>query len=343
MTMSLRARLFALCFLFAVPLAAFTHEQTLLEYADQCVREIGEIPPFNCNDGTDIPITIDGKPPGPNESPTRCDKPSLLSPRAEAKGQCVPFSKILNLSRGNTQISAYCRRDVLREDKSQFYDLVVVVMHHSGNGKTCWFASKPPPLPQSQADVPASSGIVATRVPPPNERKPPSGQPSAVEFWATPAMVASSTADNPTCLKCHDAGPFIFSPYIGQVWDKVPTDPWGKYSSIGQAFSSYHLMTMSTPGNTCVGCHRIGSEQSCTAYLGLSVGKRNAPGGDQLASSYPLNHWMPTDNAMSNEQWDKANVASVEALLACCRDPAHKDANCAFTPMPSSSTNRASH
>lgn len=336
--MSVRARLFVLCFLFAAPPAAFTHEQTLLEYADQCVREIGEIPPFNCNDGTDIPITIDGKPPRPKESPLRCDKPSLLSPRAEAKGQCIPFSKILNLSRGNTQISAYCRRDVLRPDKDPHYDGVVVVMHHSGNGKTCWFEAKPPPVSKSPVDVPASRGIVATRVPPPNERKPPAGQPPAVEFWATPAVVAS---EKPTCLQCHDAGPFIFSPYIGQVWDKVPTDPWGKYSSIGQAFSSYHLMTMSTPGNTCVGCHRIGSEQSCTAFLGLSVGKLKAPGNDQLANSYPHDHWMPTDNAMSKEQWSTANVASVEALLACCRDPAHKDPNCAFTPMPSGSTTRS--
>ena len=339
--MFVRIRWFALSFLFAVPLAAFTHEQTLLEYANQCVREIGEIPPFNCNDGTDIPITIDGKPPGPNESPLQCDKPSLLNPISAAPGQCIPFSKILNLSRGNTQISAYCRRDVLRDDKDPRYDGVVVVMHHSGNGKTCWFASKPlPPPPKTQASVPASSGFIATRVPPPNERKPPAGETTAVEFWATPAMVAAGIGGAPTCLKCHDAGPFIFSPYIGQVWDKVPTDPWGKYSSIGQAFSSFHLMTMSTPGNTCIGCHRIGSEQSCTAFLKLSAGKLNAPGNDRLANSYPLDHWMPTDNAMSHEQWDKANVASVDALLSCCKDPAHKDPNCTFTPMPSSSNNR---
>lgn len=341
MTMSIRIRLSTLCFLFAVQFSALAHEQTLLEYADQCAREIGEIPPFNCNDGTNIPVTVDGKTPGPNESPAQCDKPSLLSPLSEAKGQCIPFSKILNLSRGNTQISAYCRRNVLRPDKDPRYDLVVVVMHHSGNGKTCWFASKPlPPPSKTQTDVPASSGIIATRVPPPNEKRPPAGQPSAVEFWATPAIVAASTAENPTCLKCHDAGPFIFSPYIGQVWDKVPTDPSGKYSSIGQAFSSYHLMTMSTPGNTCIGCHRIGSEQSCTAFLGLSTGKLKAPGNDRLANGYPLDHWMPTDNAMSAAQWDKANLASVNALLACCKDPAHKNSNCTFTPMPSSSNNR---
>ena len=246
----------------------------------------------------------------------------------------MPFSKILNLSRGNTQISAYCRRDILRDDKDPHYDLVVVVMHHSGNGKTCWFASNPPPLPKSKTAVPAS-GIDATRVPPPNERVAPAGHLTAVEFWKSPKDVAASKPGQPTCLQCHDAGPVIFSPYIGQVWDKVPTDPWGKYSSIGPAFSSYHLWTMSTPGNTCIGCHRIGSEQSCTAsYLRLSTGGKNAPGGNALANRYPLSHWMPTDNNMSKVQWDEANVASVNALLDCCADKSHKRPNCTFTSMP---------
>ncbi len=338
--MPVTLRLAAACLLLAAPLAAMTHEQTLLEYGDQCAREIGEMPPFDCNDGTDIPITIDGKPPGPRESPTHCDKPSLLSPASGTAGQCMPFSKILNLSRGNTQISAYCRRDILRDDKDPHYDLVVVVMHHSGNGKTCWFASNQPPLPKSKTAVPAS-GIDATRVPPPNERVAPAGHLTAVEFWKSPKDVAASKPGQPGCLQCHDAGPVIFSPYIGQVWDKVPTDPWGKYSSIGPAFSSYHLWTMSTPGNTCIGCHRIGSEQSCTAsYLQLSTGGKNAPGGNALANRYPLSHWMPTDNNMSKVEWEAANVASVKALLDCCADKSHKSPNCTFTPMPGNTNGR---
>jgi len=335
--MSVTLRIAAVCLILSAPLAAMTHEQTLLEYGDQCAREIGEIPPFNCNDGTNIPITIDGKPPGPHAPTTQCDKPSLL-PNPERLGQCIPFSRILNLSRGNTQISAYCVRQKPRPDKDPLYDAVVIVLHHSGNGKTCWFASNPPP--KLKSSVPAS-GIDATRVPPPNERVAPDGHLTAVEFWQSPKQVAASKPGQPTCLQCHDAGPVIFSPYIGQVWDKVPTDPWGKYSSIGQAFSGYHLWTMSTPGNTCIGCHRIGSEQSCTAsYLKLSAGLQNAPGGNPLASRYPLSHWMPTDNNMSEAQWKEANVASVNALLDCCADKSHKSPNCTFTPMPGGAKSR---
>ena len=326
--MPVSVRFIALLCVFAVPLAAIGREQTLLEYGEQCAKEIGEIPPFNCNDGTDIPITIDGKPPAQDESPRRCDKPSLLHPTSEAEGQCMPYSKILNLSRGSTQIAAYCRRNTLRADKDPRYDEVVVVAHHSGNGKTCWFQSRSPT---------GADGMDATRVPPPNEKTAPPGHPSAVEFWTTPAKIAAA---KPTCIACHDAGPFIFSPYIGQVWDKLPTDLWGNYSSIGPAFSSYRLKTMSTPGNACIGCHRIGSEQSCAAYIGLSTGRLVAPGGDRRANRYPLSHWMPTDNAMSEAQWNEANVRSVDALLACCKDKTRKNANCTFTPIPSGSKTR---
>jgi len=321
-------RSFALCVIVALPLTAFAREQTLLEYAEQCAREIGAIPPFNCNDGTDIPITVNGKPPAQGEAPRQCDKPSLLHPTVEVTGQCVPFSKILNLSRGDTQISAYCRRDKLRDDKDPVYDEVVVVAHHAGNGETCWFDSR------SRA---GADGIDASRVPPPNEKTPPPGHPSAVEFWTTPAKIAAA---RPTCISCHDAGPFIFSPYIGQVWDKVPTDPWGKYSNIGPAFSSFHPTTISTPGNACIGCHRIGSDQSCAVYIGLSTGRLSAPGNSRLANGYPLSHWMPTDNNMSQDQWNAANVRSVDALLSCCTDKMHKNPNCTFTPIPGSANSR---
>ncbi|MFM0367436.1 hypothetical protein [Paraburkholderia sediminicola] len=320
--MKLSASLFALYLVIASPLVANEREQTLLEYGEQCAKEIGEIPPFNCNDGINIPITINGKSPARGDSPRLCDRPSLLHPTSEVEGQCLPYSKILNLSRGNTQISAYCRRNKLRDDRDPVYDEVVIVQHHSGNGKTCWFLSQ---------SHPGADGIDASRVPPPNEKSPPAGNIPAVEFWTTLARIA---AVRPTCISCHDAGPFIFSPYIGQVWDKVPTDPWGKYSSIGPAFSSHRLNVISTPGNACIGCHRIGSEQSCEAYIGLSTGRLSAPGNDQLANSYPLNHWMPTANNMSHAQWDEANVKSVDALLSCCRDKAHKDPNCTFTPIP---------
>jgi hypothetical protein len=323
------------------------HEQTLPEYGAQCAREIGEIPPFDCNSGTNIPITINGKRPGQNESPNRCDRPSLLHPDQDTGGQCIPYSKILNLSRGDSQISVYCRRETLRADQSPFYDEVDIVLHHAGNGKTCWFTSRPPPQhnvddPKPSCSSPAGCkavGLDASRVPPPNEKTPPPGHVSAVEFWQTPASTAQHA-----CMSCHDAGPYIYSPYIGQVWNQVPTDPWGKYSSIGPAFARRPLMVINPPGNTCVGCHRIGSEKSCDFYLPFSAGRlsakgKSAPGNNELANSYPLNHWMPTDNNMSHAQWDAANKRSVDAILLCCQNKSRKDPNCNLTPIATGDKN----
>lgn len=323
--MKIMFRALALYLIMSAPILAEKHEQTVLEYGAQCAREIGYIHYFDCNRGTNIPITINGRAPAENEIPRQCDRPSLLSPTSDVPGQCAPYSKILDLSHGNTQISAYCKRNAWRKDTSAFYDEVNIVLHNVSNGKTCWFQSKSA----------GKDGIDASRVPPPDEKVPPGGKLSAVEFWKTPGEIAQKS----NCISCHDAGPFILSPYIAQVWDKVPTDPWGKYSSIGPAFESHHLLVISAPDNTCVGCHRIGSEQSCDVYLRLSTGKpalktgQPPPGNNSLANSYPLNHWMPTDNNMSHPQWDEANIRSVNALLSCCRDRNRKDPNCSFTPI----------
>jgi len=310
------------------PALAGQHVQTLLEYGAQCAQEVGEIPPFDCNSGTEIPITINGKRQGANEAPNQCDKPSLLHLRdGNWPGQCLPGSRVLNLSRGSTQISAYCRRDRSHPGTKPVYDEVDIVLHHSGNGKTCWFASRPPSDP--------ATGIDTSRVPPPNEKMPPSGFTPAVEFWKSPVDTASMK-----CMSCHDAGPFIFSPYIGQVWDKVPTDPWGKYSSIGQAFPHDPVMVITTPGNACIGCHRIGRSESCELYIPLSVGQHleKSPGNNEWANTYPASHWMPPGNNMSESEWSAANMKSVDSILSCCKGKKGADRDCTFTPISTNET-----
>ncbi|WP_413191654.1 hypothetical protein [Pararobbsia alpina] len=311
-------------------------QQTVLEYGDQCAREIGEICPFDCNSGTDIPITVDNKTPTDYTNLKQCDRPSLLVPDQANSGQCMPYSKVLNLSRGSTQISVYCRRNSLNRhpDKSHYFDEVDIVLHHTGSGKTCWFQSKaaPPHTPvQGQgADKSDNVGIDASRVPPPNERVAPAGHPSAVEFWKAPREVAAAQ-----CASCHDAGPFIQSPYIAQVWNNVPTDPWGKYVNIGADFASWRRSwAISTPGNTCIGCHRIGDERSCSTYVPMSAGRLGSPANNAQANAFPLSHWMPTQD-MEQDRWTAENIRSVNDILTCCADRTHKNPNCTFTPVMS--------
>src|SRR4051812_17874817 len=81
--------------------------QSALQYGETCVQMIGEIPPFDCNQGTIVPITVDGKTPEHYTKGMRCDRPALLPYDADSFGQCTPYSKILNLSHDKVQISAF--------------------------------------------------------------------------------------------------------------------------------------------------------------------------------------------------------------------------------------------
>ncbi|WP_259461640.1 hypothetical protein [Paraburkholderia fungorum] len=299
--------------------AADAADQTLLQYGQQCADEVGEIPAFNCNAGTTVPITVNNHVPGRYFANMTCDRPALLPYESPTSGPCTPYSKILNLSHGTTEISAFCRRKMIRADRSPLYDEVDIVLHNTANGKTCWFHAEHPG---------SAAGFNASRVPPPNETTPPPGHVSAEAFWWPPAATATKK-----CVSCHDASPVMYSPWLGQVWDKVPTDPWGRYVNIGDAFASWTSLAISTPGNTCIGCHRIGNQHSCDIYVPLAAGMLPPPkGSDKLASSYPLNHWMPVDNNRSQAEWDAASVDSVRNLLTCCSEQGKNDPKCHFTP-----------
>ena len=133
----------------------------------------------------------------------------------------------------------------------------------------------------------------------------------------------------------------MYSPWIGQVWNRVPTDPWGKYVNLGADFASWTSHAISTPGNTCIGCHRIGDQNSCKIYVPLAAGLLPPPkGSNPLASSYPLTHWMPIDNNRSRDEWNAANVKSVSDLLECCSARGKNDPKCSFTPAAQAASRR---
>ena len=77
------------------PSAPSSH-QSVLQYGQMCAKLIGEIPPFDCNKGTIVPITVDGKTPEKYTKGMTCDRPALLPYDKDTFGQCTPYSKILN-------------------------------------------------------------------------------------------------------------------------------------------------------------------------------------------------------------------------------------------------------
>lgn len=308
-------------------LSGMAHAETLFEYGRQCAEQIGEIPAFSCMAGEEIPITVDGKPVPHQPAPPRCDKPSLLPQHDEgSQGQCVPGSRALVLRDDKTaQVSAICRKQVARPAGSPLFDEINVISHSLKNGKTCWFTAK------AKAPLTAGAGIDGRWVPSPSTRTR-QAQPAspdgvkalpAERVWQTPAQVAWS---QPACINCHDSGPFMYSPYIAQT-TMLPGDPFGNYEpkAIGadfkKAWAKLHAFGITTRGNTCTACHRMGNMNSCQVAMHQSTGQAPQEGGDEWSKKFPQSHWMSPGNLHSKAQWDQQFADSLKKLAACCENP----------------------
>jgi aerobic-type carbon monoxide dehydrogenase small subunit (CoxS/CutS family) len=296
-----------------------TRDPELAEYAGECARRIAALPEFDCGSGTLVPITVDGQAPPSYTPGMSCDRPSLLPPEAgdRTDGQCVPNSRALILrDDGKVQISAFCRQRLIRPAGTHLYDEIDIVLHSVSSGSTCWFRAKG----HNSLGDPAI-GVDGTRVPPPTS-------PKGAKFWNPPAEVAAQK-----CGFCHDSGPFYYSPFIGQT-GRMPADPLGRYANdIGRPFQTWpRPVSLKTRGNTCTGCHRIGSEYTCQTGMYQSIGAVPIVGLDDWGKRYAQSHWMPIDNPWTQAQWEVIYRASVEELGECCKNP--KAPGCVATPIP---------
>jgi hypothetical protein len=233
-------------------------------YGRECARLIAEIPPFNCLDGEIIPITVNGKTPAAYTRHMRCDKPAYLPYPEETDGQCTPYSRVRAVRDDDIQMILYCRRMYIRPPDDPRFDSIESIMHNVKTGSTCFFISK------NFGEKP--EGDDGRRVPPPTEETPPQGFISARELWASPQQVF-----NHRCIACHDSDPWMHTPWIDQT-AQVPSDPWGYHSvDVGGPFVNWPKpMSISTRGNSCTGCHRIGSLNTCKTQMVGDFGEQPA-------------------------------------------------------------------
>ncbi|MGE5727476.1 MAG: hypothetical protein ACM34L_02665, partial [Gemmatimonas sp.] len=297
--------------------------QDIVAYGQECAQRIAKIPPFDCRNGTVVPITVDGRTPDRYEPGMTCDRPALL-PYSEvgAEGQCVPHSRALVLQDdAKAQVVAYCRQKRIRAAGAWLYDEVDIIAHDVETGSTCWFAAK------AKEPLETDRGLDGRRVPSPDGQGPASGAVAARDFWQPPEQTAAAR-----CVACHDSDPFMWSPWAAQT-GQIPKDPFGKYANdIGAAFQRWPKpFGIATRGNACVGCHRIGSMETCHTSILQAVGLSAEPGEDQAAKRYPHSHWMPAGNWLTERSWDVTYTESVEQLRACCKHP--EGAACVIVPI----------
>ena len=302
----------------------------IIQYGEDCAKLIAEAPPFNCLDFEIIPITVDGKTPEKYTPHMKCDKPAYLPYPAQTDGQCTPYTRVQVVRDDDVQILQYCRRMYIRPKDDPRFDSLEMIMHNVKTGSTCFFIS------QNFGQDP--EGELGLRVPPPNEETPPEGFPSAREIWASPEKIA-----NDGCIYCHDSDPWMHTPYIMQTLE-IPADPWGFYSvDVGGPFRRWPKpMSISTRGNSCTGCHRIGSLNTCLPQdiptFGMQPSKMLqslglAAHGEFGAKSLkeqkdPQTHWGGHPHGwmgerlpdIDTEQWESFHKGVLE-LQECCKDP----------------------
>ncbi|MDJ0627528.1 MAG: hypothetical protein QNJ44_04640 [Rhodobacter sp.] len=283
------------------------------DYAAACRAQIGEIPAFSCADGVTIPVTINGVEPAGYTPGMTCDRPSLLPNGPESDGQCVPGSRILDLSTEDKQISVMCRQKHIRPADSLYFDEIDIIAHNPASGATCWF----------QASAVSASHIDGTTIPSPTD-------PASSTFFNAPQAVVHDG-----CGTCHDNDPFMYSPFVGQVWDHVPVNPFGLYFHVdtpGLGFDTWPTTHIAPRDSTCTGCHRIGVHETCGQLTDWATARALIPGADPRGASYPLSHSMPPFHGLTERAWDTINTAAVDDIAACCLDPTQTFCNA--KPIP---------
>jgi hypothetical protein len=311
-------------------------DSDVVGYAKYCKQEL-EIPPetlapFNCMEGIEIPVTIDGKPLDEKnykemiERKTGCDLPSWLGEEPCSNYAFVQQREIAP----NVQASLLCRMRAFSTHKDRatrraeyeanptfqnfmayyVFDSLGLIWTNTKSGKTCYFdfvgktygGYVPSPdderLPEF-ADLPDPKP--PTEIGPGTEREF-LWKRNARATWKPPTEVGAK--DN--CIRCHDTGPYKSSPWIRQVVD-VPHNSGGTpYIIVGSALASWKerfpvraISTAPIENNgklepqICTTCHRIGSEATCDAQIDYATGAREPAKLSPTGSRFKTKAWMP--------------------------------------------------
>ena len=284
---------------------AQSSEDDVIQYGKDCARLIADVPPFNCLNGEVIKVTVDGKEPAQYTANMSCDRPAYLPYPKSSDGACTPYSRVQTIRDDDIQILTLCRRMYIRSKDDPHFDSIEIIMHNVKTGSTCFMISK------NFGGNP--KGDDGRRVPPPTEETPPKGQLAARDLWSTPKEVADHG-----CIFCHDSDPWMYTPWIAQT-SQLPSDPFGYHSvDVGGPFEAWPKpMSINTRGNTCTGCHRIGSLNTC--------GARDVPTfGPQPAKMMQSLTWMPPPGNNGGEKWSTTYQKSIEDLQRCLVEPISK-------------------
>ena len=312
-------------------------------YGERCVQEMGEIPFFkkisdgsyetyNCLDSTEIPMTAtDGN--GTVNHPqigtlAKCDKPQYIYSLCEAGPRVAEKT-----NDQGTHWVLLCRKSIGGLTGDQYND-IAMIGHNPFTGKTCFFQN----ALYSKTD--------GGHVPHPADKD------KSQTLWSG---VHGGMGSGIECNRCHDADPFVHSPWIDGAKDSqgnpiIPKMGLDPDFAIGANDSPYSIINLKGQGwkqekqlvsaeaNACLRCHRMGAgvwanswldrlQGTDTAWTAITTDLWNQPGHK---------YWMPTDVAFDTDaNWTTSEFGkALQFIRKCGATPT--DPACIWQDIPQS-------
>jgi hypothetical protein len=288
-----------------------TSATTRLTYAKACAGSMGALPAFNCLEGAIIPVTRNGVAIWAHPGDAGCDQKAL----GPGGWECMPWSRIVDLSpknRDDVITLALCRKDhpsQARKGNPYFSD-IAVIQHNLTTGDTCFFQT---PLGGLNPLMRQKDGSKAP--------SPQSPERAARAFWAEPERETYPSGRTAhylphNCTACHDAGPFVVSPWLKDGLQKLKDSKlrmaqirrskngpyvFDRFIAVRDQERPWVYAHGDNPASTCAECHRFGS------------GSWGRIGG----SKANLNGFMPPGDKSSPEEWLRKYAADVARISEC--------------------------
>lgn len=241
---------------------AQTGEYGLIEYVNDCERELGTIPTFGCFQGEAIPVVNSDLPQsGPHgahpleitdqnytgngqmcDSPSQLQEDNFIIREVARLAPCVPYTR-LGTSPAQPGFATKwvwsCRRYFPRPENDWHFDDINMIGHNPETGATCYFVTNINRFLPAHGEDQGNNGQY---VPSPAVARAdtPAGR-YARRLWKTPDMMTNRKSwqgGSMQCTFCHDNDPFIHTPFVQQMLKPdgspvVPSYPNGPYWMVG--------------------------------------------------------------------------------------------------------------
>ena len=320
-------------------------------YADVCIAELGDIPffpklangdygTFDCRDAVALPTIVtdnDGNVKHPDSVVSQCDDPQYIYDLCEpnAVDGVTNGPRVTSASNDEgTHWVLLCRK--AREEEGQYND-IAMIGHNPYTGKTCFFQN----ALHSRTD--------GVHVPHPGDRTNSTDSPeTSPSLWSG---IHGGLGSGIQCADCHDADPFIHTPWIDQAKrdDGTPVVPKmgenedfvlgfndAPYSIVnleGQGWRM-HEQLVSEEANACTSCHRIGGGRWADSWITRLDGTDSFWANTVTESHRKFENvfWMPPENeGLSEATWAESSFGRALAFIEKCGDD---PSACKWAPLP---------